>query len=698
MKWWLVWLLAGCDQLFGFQHVPPGPDAPDAAVPGQWATISTGARHACGLDLDHHLVCLGEAVGGAITPTRLPDDTWTAVSAGGRHTCAIHAGKVACWGDNQFDESLGTNVPPTVALPTDVTFPPGAPATFDSVSAGPHHSCALGGGQAWCWGTAAQVGGTQGGPNLQTTAVPLAAISVGFDQTCALDGSGGVWCWGANDNGQVTGAVTPTVLAPVQVTLPAKATAVTAGRAASCAILDPGQLWCWGNAAAIGLPANTVTAPVLVSSASWTAIAMGNHSVCASGGGQAACWGLAYAGGLADGVWQESARATDPLHPFAADSVSLAISTEDDESGCAISNANAYCWGENRGGQLGVPATLHFAPVVIAGTWTSVAMQQTHVCATTGSGAVQCWGDDVATPAAAPGTGVQRLIVGDDYACGQTGDAIQCWGSNTNGELGDPSATSQSSFTLAGTTEIAGGASGTCALSATGQLCWGWIGGAPTKTPAAPGGVPALIDVGSTADASCGITTMNQCGCWGQNVHGELGDGVDNPNPTPQPFQVYKDDTYKAIAMTGQHACAVTVSGGVSCWGSNYNWESAPFAPNAIINITPVQDTAHSALAGCTAIAAGFSTSCAICNGAPTCWGLAVFGRVGTGVELPNQTAAVAVAVPPGRTWTHVAVGAAVGCARASDGTLACWGFDVRGEVGDGSHGSAMPLILPAPP
>lgn len=93
-----------------------------------------------------------------------------------------------------------------------------------SVAAGSYHGCAVdAGGVVRCWGDArhGQVGdGTSGTTPLREPAIvalpaPAFAVGAGFDHSCALLTTGAVYCWGANDDGQVDGvpsgspAVTP---------------------------------------------------------------------------------------------------------------------------------------------------------------------------------------------------------------------------------------------------------------------------------------------------------------------------------------------------------------------------------------------------------------------------------------------------------------------------------------------------------
>ena len=67
---------------------------------------------------------------------------------------------------------------------------------------------------------------------------------------------------------------------------------------------------------------------------------------------------------------------------------------------CAIDvNGAAYCWGENTSGRLGngSPDHLpHHTPVQVpGGPYGAIDPAPRHVCATTTSGAIRCWGWEV---------------------------------------------------------------------------------------------------------------------------------------------------------------------------------------------------------------------------------------------------------------------------------------------------------------
>lgn len=56
-----------------------------------------------------------------------------------------------------------------------------------------------------------------------------------------------MFCWGANESGQLGNGLTSHSALPVTVTDMASAQIVTAGKAHTCALLSRGEIMCWGE-------------------------------------------------------------------------------------------------------------------------------------------------------------------------------------------------------------------------------------------------------------------------------------------------------------------------------------------------------------------------------------------------------------------------------------------------------------------
>ncbi|HJX65517.1 MAG TPA: hypothetical protein VJ860_16375 [Polyangia bacterium] len=91
------------------------------------------------------------------------------------------------------------------------------------------------------------------GPNEVAPANPcgdVAQVAAGLLHACALKGDGTLWCWGANEVGQLGNGMSgqrAMATTPVRVaSLGADVVEVCAGMSATCARGKNGGIWCWG--------------------------------------------------------------------------------------------------------------------------------------------------------------------------------------------------------------------------------------------------------------------------------------------------------------------------------------------------------------------------------------------------------------------------------------------------------------------
>ncbi|MDP9341544.1 MAG: hypothetical protein M3Q23_05430 [Actinomycetota bacterium] len=347
---------------------------------------------------------------------------YSAVSAGTNATCAITAvGGLKCWGDNAFGELGNPGVTDSCniftydicsSVPVDV---PGLTGAVASVSANTWHACAVTtGGGAKCWGW--NLNGWLGNGTLTNSSVPVdvagltigvAAISTGYDHTCALTSGGGAKCWGANSEYEGPGGLgdgtSNDSLVPVDVSgLSSGVASVSAGTGFTCALTTGGGVKCWGaegrgqlgNGVSNCFPCGSLT-PVDVSGLTSGVAAIsagGNHACALTTGGGVKCWGQNYYGELGDGTTTDSSV---PVDVSSLTSGVKAISAGPTDTCAVMTGGGVKCWGLNDYGELGDGTTTDSdVPVDVSGLTTAlvVSVSNFHTCVVTTDGTVECWG------------------------------------------------------------------------------------------------------------------------------------------------------------------------------------------------------------------------------------------------------------------------------------------------------------------
>ncbi len=191
----------------------------------------------------------------------------------------------------------------------------------------------------------------------------------------------------------------------------------------------------------------------------------------------------------------------------------------------------------------------------------------------------------------------------------------------------------------------------------------------PTAAPAS-GIVPTPSLIGAGYEFTCVVTETGGVKCWGDSRSGQLGNGATAETPAPGVVEVAGlASGVSAIAAGGFHACALTGSGGVKCWGSNEygqlgdgtNKDSS--VPVDVLGLG--SDVA--------AISAGWSSTCALTNGgAAKCWGHNPFGGLGNGTKRDTNTPVDVTGLASG--VVAIAVGGLHACALTRGGGVTCWG------------------------
>ncbi len=286
------------------------------------------------------------------------------------------------------------------------------------------------------------------------------------------------------------------------------------------------------------------------------------------------------------------------------------------------------------------------------------------------------------------------ISAGWNHTCVIIGEnRVVCWGSNTEGQLGDGSRTSRlkpvSVKNLSGRAlAVAAGWGHTCVLMETGVVkCWGRnksgeLGNGTNQRSTEPVDVPGLTGIVAIAAGdyhTCAVTGQGNIKCWGANDDGQLGDG--STAAPAQPVEVAGIDGVTGIAAGTAHTCARTGSGEVWCWGKNDQGQLGDGTESASRGVPkPVGGLAG----GVAALTAKGGHTCVLApSGTIHCWGVNKFGQLGNGT-FDDQSAPSPVTGLEGAA-TSIAAGWGQTCARMDGGKLVCWGWNFYGQLGEGS-------------
>lgn len=439
--------------------------------------------------------------------------------------------------------------------------------------------------------------------------------------------------------------------------------------------------------------------------------------------GTVRCWGRNDQGQLGDGT-----RTWTGIPVAVAGLGSVVTVTAGHAHSCALlADGSVRCWGSNAFGQLGDGSTsLRPAPVAVSGLGGVVAITagDFHTCALRVDSGVLCWGrddygelgdgDGSASSSAVPkavkdlASAVVTIAAGGGHTCALLiNRRVACWGRNDRGQIGDGSTNHARSpvavpafgglFGLLAVAIAAGGAH-SCAVAVNdGRLyCWGagtsgQLGSGMLRDEpdvVAVAGLSRVATVVAGRQHTCALLADGSGRCWGDNEHAQLGHGDGARSLAPSP--VVGLEHAAALAAGARHGCAVLADGRVRCWGRNADGEQGTGVRDGSRAASTVLGSGGSVMAR--AVATGGHHSCALrANGSVACWGRNDVGQLGNGSFDPQL---VPVAVPGLGQVLAVAAGGRHSCALVADGSVHCWGANDRGQLGDGTL-TARPVPVP---
>ncbi|QTN32882.1 cadherin-like beta sandwich domain-containing protein [Akkermansiaceae bacterium] len=321
-----------------------------------------------------------------------------------------------------------------------------------------------------------------------------------------------------------------------------------------------------------------------------------------------------------------------------------------------------------------------------------------------------------------------------DYAGGDGNDLVlhpadrqlYTWGTNSWGQLGIGNNTDTATATPVITTGILAGKS---VIKAT-------IGGAHTVAHTADGtlaawGQNSLFQLGTgnnigrnfpvavlpqpalsgttIATASGGSYTLalslgGTLAAWGNNSNGQFGNGGTSSSSLAVPIStsgVLAGKSITSFSASSSHVLALCQDGTLAAWGANSSGQLGNGTTNTSSTLPVLVDTSG-LLRGKTVvqIATDFSRSFALCSdGTLASWGSNTSGELGNGgtTNTTLPTPVVTSGVLAGKSIVQIAAGGGVAYALCSDGTLAGWGYNFFGQIGDGTKiNRPEPVLIPS--
>ena len=496
------------------------------------------------------------------------------------------------------------------------------------------------------------------------------AISASYDHSCALREDGTISCWGNNRYGQLGNGQSgddadssADSSEPVEVEGITDATAITTGGEHSCAVHEGGTISCWGN----------------------------NRY-----------------GQLGNGENGDNAESSVPVG-VAGITDATAVTAGWDYSCALHQDATISCWGDNEFGQLGNGQrtgdsrnnnAYSLVPVKVLGIANAkaIASNLRHSCALREGGTISCWGnngsgqlgnrqskDDGAdfhssVPVRVAGiTDATAIAAGQDHSCAvRISGTVSCWGNNHDGQLGNGQSQDYENRSVS---------------YRYGPYSW---------MPTGVAGITDATAIAAGGEHSCALREGGTISCWGDNWHGQLGNGhggtdeagfaeIENDFYSPLPVGVLGITDATAITTGRLHTCALHRTGAVSCWGDTGQGQLGN-GPSRYIYASPVPLAVVGIEDGID-IATGGDHSCALReDGTISCWGANRYGQLGNRQSADDSTnnranSSVPVKVEGITDATAIATGAEHSCALREDGTISCWGANRYGQLGNGRNG-----------
>lgn len=197
-------------------------------------------------------------------------------------------------------------------------------------------------------------------------------------------------------------------------------------------------------------------------------------------------------------------------------------------------------------------------------------------------------------------------------------------------------------------------------------------------------------------DYSMALSATGRVWAWGNNEHGQLGNGTTEfEDHTPVPVKLPAGLRVTAISCGGGHTLALTSAGRVLAWGEGSGGELGSGIPRRISRVPlPVN---LPAMIRIRSVFAAVGTSMALSTtGKVWTWGFNDRGQLGNGSTVDHRRRPGLVRLPAGTTVRQITGGATYDLVLTTRGTILAWGGNDFGELGIGKAGgqSRVPVAV----
>lgn len=536
-------------------------------------------------------------------------------------------------------------------------------------------------------------------------------MATGDMHSMALTSTGRVLTWGGNVSGQLGvesdhDRVEPQDITPA-LTLESDehVTEIAAGGHQSLALTSTGRLWVWGInrydtpgipvVDPVFMPYELTSVLPLETEESLVSIASGKgHVLVLTSNGRIFGWGVNHVGQLGDGTMLDRFVAMEIPLPldFEQDEHVVHIDAKVDQSLALTSNHRLFIWGANHHGQSGIGTShAHMTPVETSASL-NLALDE-HIDHVFSSG--------------------QHVMVMTSH------HRVWAWGRNDAGQLGDGTLINR--HAAVDITErlhalndrpligMSLGLTASHAWTTSGDvLVWGQMTLESGKTPEnqtyeqpMPMGMSWLTDnqmavtgIASGWDHQFAWTDNQKLWAWGNNSHGQLGEGTTHarfsPVMAPLLDGLQKDETVIVMTGGGAHSLGLTSTGRVFTMGDNVkgqlgtgSWQSSMIP----VFITPsfgldFHDRIINIASG------GWHNLALSTSGKLFGWGWNEHGQVGDGTTEDRFIPVDITTHLPlfeDETIVMINAGAYHSFAITSFNRVFAWGANGHGQLGDGS-------------